>query len=191
ARRVAFLARRAVARAHRPAALGAALAHADAALALAAEAVADLRTESELAVDGDGLGAFSPAQVLIDAPRVDQLAGIHAPRRVPGRLEFAERLHQLRAEHHRQELRLRLAVAVLARERAAVLDHQRRRLAEEAAPVRDAGAALQVEVEASVHAAVAEVAVDRRAVAEPSDQRLELAQVVAHAQRVNRRVFPA
>src|SRR6478752_5118330 len=45
ARRVALLARRAVARAHRAAPLGAALAHADAALELAAEAVADLGAE--------------------------------------------------------------------------------------------------------------------------------------------------
>ena len=64
--------------------------------------------------------AGAEAQVLVDAVRVDDLARVHLPVRIPDRLELAERLDQLRAEHLRQELASRLAVAVLARERAAV-----------------------------------------------------------------------
>src|SRR6185436_12878144 len=173
---VALFARRAIAGAHRAAPLGSALAHADTALELAAEAAADLAAEREPRVDRDRLPVRTPAQVLVDAARVDELPWVHPPRRVPGGLEFAERLHQLGAEHHRQEFGARLAVAVLARERAAVLHHQRRRLGDEAAPVRDTFAALQVEVDARVHAAVAEMAVDRGAIAGAVDQAAELAQ---------------
>ena len=43
-------------------------------------------------------------EVLRDAVCVDNLAGIHLPLGVPDRLEFAERLDELIAEHLRQEL---------------------------------------------------------------------------------------
>ena len=46
----------------------------------------------------------------------------------------------------------------------------------------------QLEGDARVDAAVAEVPIERGAVAEALDQRLELAQVVAQAQRIDRRV---
>ena len=160
-------------------------------LARAHEAVADCGAEREAGGEGYRLVVRPEAQVIVDAPRIDHLAGIHASLRIPQRLELAERLHQLRPEHHRQELAARLAVAVLARDRAAVLHHQRSRLAQELAPVRDAARRAQIEVDARVDATVAEVAVDRRAVAEALDQREELAQIIAEAHRIDRGVFPA
>ena len=104
-----------------------------------------------------------------------QLSGIHPILWIPDRLEFAQSNHELRAEHRRQQFGLRLAVAVLARERAAVLHHQLRRLAEKAAPVRHALGRAQLEGDARVDAAVAEVPVERGAVAGAVDERLELA----------------
>src|SRR5204863_8745689 len=47
-------------------------------------------------------------QILIDAIRIDDLARIHPAGRIPDRLELTERVDQIRAEHFRQELRLRL-----------------------------------------------------------------------------------
>ena len=153
--------------------------------------VADLALECEPGLQRNR-SVFGPqAQVGVERTGVDQLAGVHPVLRVPRVLELAERLHQLGAEHDRQQLALRLAVAVLARERAAVLDHQVRRLGEEAPPVREPGGRAQLEVDARVDAAVAEMAVERSAVAEALDQRLEFPQVVAQAHRVHRRVFPA
>ena len=55
---------------------------------------------------------------------VDDLAGVHLVVRVPDGLELAEGLHQLRPEHLGKQLGARLAVAVLAREGAAVANHQ-------------------------------------------------------------------
>ena len=128
---------------------------------------------SELRLQRDRLVLRPQAQVGVEGTGVDQLARVHPVLRVPRVLELAERLHQLGAEHDRQQLALRLAVAVLARERAAVLDHQVRRLGEEAPPVRQPGGRAQLEVDARMDAAVAEVAVERSAVAEALDQRLE------------------
>ncbi len=116
---------------------------------------------------------------------------VHPVVRVPDCLEFAEGLHQFLAVHHRQEFGLGLAVAVLARQRAAVLDDQFGGLAQETAPDLDALGGTRVEGDAGVDAAVAEVSVERGLVAVAVDQCLEFAQVVAEAQRIDRGVFPA
>src|SRR5581483_105895 len=44
------------------------------------------------------------AQVFIQPVRLDDLAGIHLPIRIPNGLEFAKRLHQLGSKHFRQQL---------------------------------------------------------------------------------------
>ena len=78
------------------------------------------------------------AQVLdrvVDAHRIDQLAGIHAVVRIPQRLELAKRLHQLGPEHLRQERRARLPIAVLAAQRSAELQHHVRRAIEKFAEI--------------------------------------------------------
>jgi hypothetical protein len=98
------------------------------------------------------------AQVLIDLVRVHDLARVHPPRRVPDRLEFAERVVKVRAEHAPQELAARLPVAVLARQRAAEADDQVGGLLDEAAVAVDPVRGGQVEVDAGVQAALAEVA---------------------------------
>jgi hypothetical protein len=54
------------------------------------------------------------SQVLIDPVRLDELAGIHLPIRVPDRLELTESLDQLRPEHLLKELATRLSVTMLA-----------------------------------------------------------------------------
>ncbi len=62
------------------------------------------------------------AQVLdgvVDTHGIRKLAGIHAVVRVPERLELAEGIDELGAEHFGQQSGARLAVAVLAGERAA------------------------------------------------------------------------
>src|SRR5438045_8527298 len=104
-------------------------------------------------------------QVVGDRVRVDDLAGVHLPVRVEDRLELAEGADELVAEHLRQELRARLAVAVLAGERAAELEHEVARVLEPAPELRDAGLRNEVEVPAGVDAALAVVAVERGLVA--------------------------
>jgi hypothetical protein len=93
----------------------AALSHADAALDGAHEAVADVAVEAQRGGQLDRPVVRAHAQVLVDAVRVDQLAGIQPVQRIPDALELAERLHQLRAVHQGQELGARLAVTMLAR----------------------------------------------------------------------------
>ncbi len=95
------------------------------------------------------------------------------------------------AVHHRQEFGLGLAIAVFARQRAAVLDDQLGSLTQEAAPDLDAFNRTGVEGDARMDAAVAEVAVERGLVAMAVDQRLELPQVIAEAQRIDRGIFPS
>ena len=102
-----------------------------------------------------------------------------------------EGLGQLLAVHLRQQLGALLAVPVLAGERAAVGDHQLRRLVEELAPVAQTLGRPQVEVDPAVDAAVPEVPVERRAVVVALQQLLEVPQVVAQPIGRHRRVLPA
>src|SRR3989442_9630642 len=114
ARGVALLARAAVARAHGAAFRGAALPHADATPDGSSETVPLLAGEGKLCLESHGLVLRSEAQVFIHPQDfsfgIDDLPGVHAILRVPQRLELAEGLHQLRAEHERQELGARMAV---------------------------------------------------------------------------------
>ena len=130
-------------------------------------------------------------QVGGDRVGIDDLAGIQLPVGVPDRLELAESLDQLGPEHLRQQLRLRLAVSVLAGDRAAVSEDQVRGLVQKGAEGLDPGVAHQVEVPARVHAAVAVVAVERALVAVLAGQLAELPQVAAELLGRHCRVFPA
>ena len=80
---------------------------------------------------------------------------------------------------------------MLARQRAAVLEHQVGGLVEEAAPAPQAAGALEIEVDPAVRAAVAEVAVHRGAVAVAVEQVLERAQVAAQVLGRDGGVLPA
>ena len=122
---------------------------------------------------------------------VDQLARVHLVLGIPQPLELAECVHQLLAEHFRQQRTARLAIAVLARERAAVLDHDVGRAIDELAHVQDAGLALEIEVDAHVHAALAEVAVHRTVVPVLLHECEQPAQIRAEAIGRHGRIFPA
>jgi hypothetical protein len=76
--------------------------------------------------------------VIAAAEPADDLAGVHAILGVPDPLELAERTDQLGAELLDQQLAARLAVAVLARQRAAVADAQVGRVVGEPLVARDA-----------------------------------------------------
>src|SRR6185369_10662887 len=67
-------------------------------------------------------------EVDIERIGIDLLAGVHPVSGVPDRLELTERKYELLAEHAGEELAALLAVAVLARDRAAVGHHQIGRL---------------------------------------------------------------
>jgi hypothetical protein len=130
-------------------------------------------------------------EVLVGAVGVDHLAGVHLAVRVPDRLEFPERLHQLLAVHLGQQLGARLAVAVLAGERAAHREHQVRGLVDEAAVLLDAGGGDEVEVDPGVDAALAEMAVEGALVAILVEQLAQGAQVIPDPLRRDRGVLPA
>ena len=124
ARAVLLLERGHVARAHRAAVVLAAFAEADAAQ----------RRPSRATRRRPGTGSACPAEAARSRRRGGgfrwagsasiSLPGFIALPRIPDRLELAKGLHQLRPEHLRQQRTARLAVAVLARERAAVADDE-------------------------------------------------------------------
>jgi hypothetical protein len=78
-------------------------------------------------------GVGTEPQVLVEAGRGDDLARVHLSVGVPDSLELAERLDELLPELLRQQLGTLLAVAVLARQRAAVRHDEIGRLFEERA----------------------------------------------------------
>ena len=102
-----------------------------------------------------------------------------------------ERLHQFRAKHFRQKFGAGLAVAMFAGERAAVADDEIRGLLRELAVLGDAIFRLQVEVEARVHAAVAEVAVEGTLVTEVTHYLSQVAEIAAQFVGRDRSVFPS
>ncbi len=100
---------------------------------------------------------------IVDTGGIGELAGIHAIVRVPERLELAEGLDELRAEHFGQEGGARLAVAVFAGERAAEGADDIGGALDELAEFAHALRSREVEIDAGVHAALAVVAVERGA----------------------------
>src|SRR6059058_504266 len=114
----------------------AALADADAAEGRVGEVAAVLRI-AELDLRSPRLVVRAEPEVLVDAVWPDDLARVHLPVRVPDRLELFEGVDQVVAEHLREELRPRLAVAVLAREGAAELEDEIACVLEPAAPLLD------------------------------------------------------
>ena len=189
ARAVLLLERRHVARAHRAVVVLAALANADAAERRLRERSVVVR-ELEVRAGILGLVVGAETQVLRGRVRVDQLARVHLVVRVPDRLELAECPHQLGAEHLRQQRAARLSIAVLARDRAAVADHEIRRPLDELAVRPDAGFAPQVEADLHVNAAVPEVPVVDGLIAVLVQQRAEIAQIAAQMCGRDCRIVP-
>src|SRR6478752_7083978 len=188
--RVHLLARRHEGRAHDVYAPGgAALADADTADGRVRE-VAVVARVAELDLRPPRLVVGAEAEVLVDAVGPDDLARVHLPVGVPDRLELLEGPDEVVAEHLRQELRARLAVAVLPGQRAAELEHEVARVLEPAPELRDAGLRDQVEVPASVDAALAVVAVERALVAVLVGELREAAEVLAEPLGRDGRVLP-
>ncbi len=115
--------------------------------------------EGEVGFGLPGVVVGAEAEVFVELVGVDELAGVHAVGGVEDALEVAEGFHQLFAEHLGEERAAGLAVAVFAGEGAAVGEGDVGGAVHELAEVEDAGGSFEVEVEAHVDAALAEVAV--------------------------------
>ena len=189
ARRVLLLAGGVEARAHRQAAEVAALGHPEAALDRGRERPAVVGVGK---VGGQCRGAVVRAEpeALVELDVADQAVRVHLRVRVPDPLEVTECRHQLGAEHLRQQLGAAVALAVLARERAAVGHDEVRALLHERPERLDAGGALEIEVHPGVDAALAEVAVVDAPVPVVVEDLLEVAKVGAELVRMDGGVLP-
>src|SRR5881394_705813 len=114
-----LLARDHVARAHRAVFHAAALANPDAPQHRARE-IAEAFWIMKVSVGLPWLIVFAEAKLLVGAERVHNLTGIHFALRIPNRLKFAERLHQLWAKGLWQKVRACLSIAMLPRHGSAV-----------------------------------------------------------------------
>ena len=173
-RRMLFLERHPVARAHRSAVVPPALSDADAPHRCVREAAAVLGVR-EMGLRVGWVVARAQPQVVRDRICIDHLVRVHLRLGVPDRLELMECLDQLGTEHLRQELRPRLPVTVFARQRSATSDYEVGRLVEKRSERLDAGRGLEVEVHAGVQAALAEVPVEGAVVSVTVEQPAELA----------------
>src|SRR5205823_9241242 len=117
ARRMHLLARDLQARAHRSAIRAPALANSHASHRRLRE-IAVLLRELKVRPHAQRAEVRAIAQVLVRAIWIDDLARIHHPAGIPHVLELTECLDQRGRKHLRQELRARLAVAMLARQGA-------------------------------------------------------------------------
>src|SRR5690606_14383118 len=166
------------ARAHGAAAEAAAQADPDAPERGAGEAPVVPRV-AEMGPGRGGIVVGAETEIRVPRVGIDELARVHPPLGVPDRLELAEGLHELVAEHDGEEIAPGLTVPVLAREGAAVAGDDLCGLAGEIAVLLDPRGALEVEVDARVDAPLAEVAVERGAVPEPLQEPPEVAEVLA------------
>jgi hypothetical protein len=115
-RRVHFFARRFEARAHRFAFETATLADAETTLRGESK-TALVFGKLEVGVNASRLMIRPDTQIGVQWIRIDHLARIHFPLRVPDGFEFSKGLHKFRAVHFGQNLRARLAVTVFAGQR--------------------------------------------------------------------------
>ena len=118
-----------------------------------------------------------PSKVGRQRDRIHDDPGIEAVVGIPGRLPCAERRHELRAEHPRQQLAPRAPVAVLSGQRPAVGDDEVGCGGHEVPEPAGAARPVKSEPDAQVDASLAEVAV--RGARQPvvPEQRAQLAQV--------------
>ncbi len=107
------------------------------------------------------------------------------------RLKARKASHQVFAEHLGEECASGLAVAVFSGEGAAVGEGDVGGAVDELAEIEDAGGGFEVEVEAHVDAALAEVAVHCGGVVVLVDEGVDGAEVAAELRGVDGGVFPA
>ena len=162
ARRMFFLARDHVTRAHRAAFAATAFADADAAQRAFGK-IAVVLAVKKFRFRIPRMIIRSEPQILILMKRVHDFARIHFILRVPDFFELAKRLDQFFAEHDRQQIRLRLSVAVFAGNRTAQTHDQFRRLAHKFFVMLDSVLCFQAKINARVNAAVAKMSVKRAA----------------------------
>ncbi len=129
--------------------------------------------------------------VRVDRPRVHEHAGVEQVGRVEEVLDRGEQVDDLRGVHPRQQRRAGPAVAVLAGQAAAVRRGEVRGRLDEGPEGGRSPAPVEGEVDAHVHAAVAEVAVGHPVEPRVPQQRVEPAQVGAQPVRGDRGVLPA
>ncbi len=187
ARRVRLVARGHVGRAHRALARLAAQPDAAAVLDRAPEAAVGAEVEEGHRLRRAVSGA--EAQVRGDRRRVDDPSGIEDALRVEGPLHLAERLVERRAEHLLVEGAAHQAVAVLARERAAELEHEIGDIVGDGLELRQALGGLEVDDRPDVQAADRGVRVDAGVRAPPRDHLPEARDVVAQPLGRHRRVL--
>ena len=185
--RVGLVAGGHVGRAHRAVQGLAARADAAAHLDRAPQAPERRVVEVALRLRGAVLGAV--AQVGGEGRRVDDLAGVEQPRRVERALDGAERLVELGAEHPRHERGAHQPVAVLAREGAAVLEHQLGDVVGDGLELAHPRLGLHVDDGAHVQAAHRGVGVDAGGAAVALHDVEEPGDVVAQARRGDRGVL--
>ncbi len=147
--------------------------------------------EGDVDRGGRSPGQDVEAEVRVEGVGADDHSGVEAAGRVPQVLEALEERDDLRPVHARQQLGARLPVAVLARQRTAVGDHERGHLLREGAVAAHALGRQQVDVQPYVHAALAEVPVRRAPQSVAAQQGAEVPQIRAEAVRRNRAVLPA
>ena len=143
---------------------------------------------------GFGLPGFvvgAEAKVFVRLVGVDEFAGVHAVGRVEDVLEGAEGHHELFAEHLGEESATGLAIAMFAGERATVGESDVGGAVDELAEVEDAGFGFEIEVEAHVHAALAEVAVHCAGVVELLHQRVDGAEIAAELRGIDGGILPS
>jgi hypothetical protein len=130
----------------------------------------------------NGLPGFvvgAEAEVFVGLVGVDELAGVHAVGGIEDALEGAEGFDQVFTEHLGEERAAGLAVAVFAGEGAAVGEGDVGGAVDELAEFENAGGGFEVEVEAHVDAALAEVAVHGGGVVVLVDEGVDGAEVAA------------
>ena len=154
------------------------------------EAVAVVGERQSRATAQGGRGD-EDTEVVVQPGGVDDAVGVHEPVGVERPLELRERGEDVRRVHTVQQLRPGLAVAVLAGERAAVLGDQVGGLLDEPPEVGDSPLGEQVEVDADVDAAVAEVPVVDALPTVLLHERVEATQVRAEPVRRDGGVLPA
>ncbi len=147
--------------------------------------------EGEVSFGLPGVVVGAEAEVFVDLVAVDHFVGVEAVVRVPEALEGAEGVHEFGAEHLGEECAAGLAVAVFAGEGAAVGEGDVGGAVHELAEVEDALFGFEVEGDAHVDAALAEVSVHGAVVAVLLHEGDDVAEVGAELRGVDGGVFPA
>ena len=147
--------------------------------------------EGEVGFGLPGGVVVAEAEIFVDLVAVDHLVGVEFVLRIPDALEGAEGLHEFGAEHLWEERSTGLAVAVFAGDGAAVGEGDVGGAVHELAEVEDAGAGFEVEADAHVDAALAEVSVHGAVVAVLVHEGDDLAEVGAELSGLDGGVFPA